>query len=118
MSIRTIIAWTEHTFNPWRGCTKISPGCKICYMFPGQKRYGRDPTTVVRTKTWGDPLKWQREAAAAGRTETVFTCSWSDWFHENADEWRDEAWDLIKRCPNLQFQILTKRHDRILGHLP
>jgi len=50
MSVRTIIAWTTHTWNPWRGCTKISPGCKNCYMFPAQVRYGRDPSTVVRLK--------------------------------------------------------------------
>jgi protein gp37 len=87
-------------------------------MFAAQKRYGRDPSTVVRTKTWRDPLKWQREAEAAGRTELVFTCSWSDWFIKDADEWRDEAWALIKSCPNLHFQILTKRAERILDHLP
>jgi len=87
-------------------------------MFPAQVRYGRDPSTVVRTKTWSDPLKWQREAEAAGRTELVFTCSWSDWFHDDADDWRDEAWALVKRCPNLHFQILTKRAERILDHLP
>ncbi|MDB5341291.1 MAG: hypothetical protein JWN70_6910 [Planctomycetaceae bacterium] len=118
MSDKTIIAWTTRTWNPWRGCTKISAGCKNCYMFTAQERYGRNPKEVVRTKTWGDPLKWQRLAAAAGETEMVFTCSWSDWFHADADEWRDEAWALVRRCPNLQFQILTKRSDRIEAHLP
>ena len=118
MSESTIIAWTTRTWNPWRGCTKISPGCKNCYMFTAQERYGRNPKEVVRTKTWGDPVKWQRQAAAAGETEMVFTCSWSDWFHADADEWRDEAWALVRRCPNLQFQILTKRSDRIEAHLP
>jgi protein gp37 len=112
------IAWTLRTWNPWRGCTKVDPGCKNCYMFPAQLRGGLDPSTVVRTKTWGDPRKWQREAQAAGRFERVFTCSWSDWFHADADAWRPEAWALVKNCPNLHFQVLTKRADRIASCLP
>ena len=71
MGQNTIIAWTEHTWNPWRGCTKISPGCAHCYMFTQQERYGRDPHVVTRTKTWGDPLRWERAAAKAGKTERV-----------------------------------------------
>lgn len=118
MAEKTIIAWTDRTFNPWRGCTKISPGCTNCYMFTAQERFGRDPSVVVRTQTWRDPLKWQREAAAAGRTERVFTCSWSDWFHRDADPWREEAWQLLKNCPNLIFQILTKRATDIMDRLP
>jgi protein gp37 len=87
-------------------------------MFTAQERYGRDPKQVVRTQTWGDPVRWQKAAAVAGRTELVFTCSWSDWFHADADEWRAEAWALVKACPNLTFQILTKRSERIADHLP
>ncbi len=118
MGKTTIISWTEHTWNPWRGCTKISPGCKNCYMFTAQKRYGRDPSVVLRTKTWNEPLRWQHRAEQAGKKELVFTCSWSDWFHEDADQWREEAWMVIRRCPNLVFQILTKRPGRIIDHLP
>jgi protein gp37 len=118
MSEKTIIAWTEHTWNPWRGCTKISPGCTHCYMFTQQERYGRDPSKVIRTGTWRDPVRWQKAAAAAGRQEMVFTCSWSDWFHADADPWREEAWALVRQCPNLTFQILTKRHERVLANLP
>lgn len=114
----TIIAWTEHTWNPWVGCEKISPGCAHCYMFTAQERFGQNPARIRRTKTWGEPLQWQRDAAAAGATKMVFTCSWSDWFHEDADAWREEAWTVIRRCPHLHFQILTKRHERIADHLP
>jgi len=118
MGQQTIISWTERTWNPWRGCTKISPGCKNCYMFTAQKRYGRDPAVVVRTKTWKDPARWQRRAATEGWRELVFTCSWSDWFHETADAWRDDAWQVVRSCPNMIFQILTKRPERIADHLP
>lgn len=118
MGEKTIIAWTDKSWNPWRGCTMVSPGCANCYMFREQRRYGKDPAVVVRTKTWGDPAKWQRKAAAEGRQERVFTCSWSDWFHVDADPWREEAWAVVRACPNLTFQILTKRADRIADHLP
>ena len=118
MSEQSIIAWTQNTWNPWRGCTKIDPGCKNCYMFTAQARYGRDPSQVVRTKTWGEPLRWQAQAAAAGRQTMVFTCSWSDWFHADSDAWRDEAWAVVRACPNLTFQILTKRAERIRENLP
>jgi len=77
-----------------------------------------DPETVQRTKTWRDPLRWQAQAKKAGRIETVFTCSWSDWFHNAADPWRPEAWEIIRQCPNLHFQILTKRAERMRRHLP
>lgn len=114
----TQIAWTERTWNPWRGCTKVSPGCKRCYMFAAQERFGNNPREVVRTKTWADPPKWEKHAASTGRFEMVFTCSWSDWFHADADLWRPEAWAVVRRCPHLQFQILTKRSERIALHLP
>jgi protein gp37 len=118
MSDSTIIAWTEHTWNPWRGCDKISPGCAHCYMFTAQRRVGFDPEVVVKTQKWREPHKWERAAAADHRRALVFTCSWSDWFHETADQWRDEAWAVIRACPHLHFQILTKRHERIADHLP
>lgn len=118
MGQKTIISWTNRTWNPWRGCTKISPGCKNCYMFTAQTRYGNDPSVVVRTKTWKDPFRWQRDAEKSDRQELIFTCSWSDWFHKDADDWRAEAWEIVRRCPNLIFQILTKRPDRIEENLP
>jgi len=106
------IEWTDATWNPWRGCTKVSAGCDNCYMFREQERYGRDPSVVVRSKTtFNDPLKW-------GEPRRVFTCSWSDWFHKDADQWRPEAWEIIRKTPHLTYQILTKRPGRIERHLP
>src|SRR5262245_7502608 len=99
MGERTNISWTDRTWNPWRGCRKVSPGCKNCYMFREQARYGRDPAAVVRTKTWRDPLRYQRQAEQLGRPLRVFTCSWSDWFIEEADPWRQEAWRVVRSCP-------------------
>lgn len=112
MADNTKIEWTDHTWNPWHGCIKISPGCKLCYMYTEKKMYGQDPTKVVRSKTkFHDPLKWKESAM-------VFTCSWSDFFIEQADEWRPEAWEIIRQTPHLKYQILTKRPERIASHLP
>jgi len=118
MAESTIIAWTDHTLNFWMGCAKVSPGCAHCYAETAMTRYGRDFQTVTRTQTWGDADKWERAAAGAHRPARVFTCSWSDFFHPAADPWRAEAWAVIQRCPNLLWQILTKRPERVLDHLP
>jgi protein gp37 len=104
MGEKTAIAWTDSTWNPWRGCHKVSQGCKFCYIFREQTMYGKDPNVVVRCSpsTFNAPLKWTKPAK-------VFTCSWSDWFIEESDPWREEAWDIIRATPNLTYQILTKR---------
>lgn len=118
MGDNTEISWTHRTLNLWRGCEMVSSGCANCYMFTAQRRYGQDPAQVVRTKTWSSALKWQRQAEAGDPRRLVFTCSWSDFFIEQADQWRSEAWELLGRCPDLTFQILTKRPERIADHLP
>ena len=111
MSEATKIQWTNATWNPWHGCHKISPGCKNCYMFTEKKAYGQDPDVVVRSKTtFTAPLKWKEP-------RLVFTCSWSDWLIEEADEWRQEAYDIIWRTPHT-YQILTKRIERAIEHWP
>lgn len=116
MGKQTNIEWTDATWNPWYGCLKVSPGCKQCYMYRDMKRYGRNPRVVQRGKTTFDkPLKWANEMKAGTK---IFTCSWSDFFIEQADEWRPEAWDIIKKTPKLIYQILTKRPENIADRLP
>lgn len=112
MGEETKIQWTEHTQNFWTGCTHVSAGCDNCYMFAGKRRYGQDPELVRRAAppTFNAPLKWK-----SGR---VFTCSWSDFFITEADAWRDDAWDIIRRTPHLTWQILTKRPALIERRLP
>jgi protein gp37 len=113
MGDQSAIAWTQKTWNPWQGCHKVSPGCKHCYMYREKRQYGQDPTVVVRSQphTFNRPLHWPEPAL-------VFTCSWSDWFIEEAHAWRDDAWSIIRRTPHLTYQILTKRPERIPGRLP
>ena len=112
MAEETGISWTDASWNPWHGCIKVSDGCKNCYMYRDKERYGQDPMLVVRGKTtFNAPLKWKEP-------KMIFTCSWSDWFIEHADPWRNEAWDIIKNTPQHTYQILTKRPERILANLP
>ena len=112
MAKQTGIEWTDATWNPWHGCIKVSPGCKNCYMYRDKIRYGQEPMNVVRSKTtFNDPLSWQTPTL-------IFTCSWSDWFIEAADAWREEAWNIIRQTPLHTYQILTKRPERILKNLP
>ncbi|HEV8513975.1 MAG TPA: DUF5131 family protein [Cyclobacteriaceae bacterium] len=112
MAENTKIQWTDDTWNPWHGCKKVSAGCKFCYLFREKERYKQDPKIVLRSKTkFYAPLGWKEP-------RLVFTCSWSDWFIDAADEWRNEAWAIIKRTPHITYQILTKRPERIKDHLP
>jgi len=112
MAKKSLIEWTEATWNPWHGCRKVSAGCKHCYMYRVKQRFGKDPRVVTRSRTtFNDPLHWSEP-------RLIFTCSWSDWFIEDADPWRDEAWDIIRRTPHHTYQILTKRPERIAECLP
>jgi protein gp37 len=88
-------------------------------MFAGQRRNGQNPEVVRRTKTtFNDPLKWMRNPHHYGHIHKVFTCSWSGFFITNADGWRSEAWEIIRRTPDLTYQILTKRPVLIRRRLP
>lgn len=113
------IEWTDHSWNPWYGCHKVSQGCAHCYMFREQQRFGRDPGIVQRSRTtFRAPLSWARAARRRQAHQCVFTCSWSDFFIEDADAWRSEAWEIIRQTPELIYLILTKRPERIAGCLP
>lgn len=120
MGEATKISWADATWNPWRGCKMVSPGCANCYMFRDQRRYGLDPEQVVRTKPniWNLPYRLQRRAVAEGLRIMVFTCSWSDFFIEQADPWRAEAWKIIRDTPEIIYQVLTKRPHLIADRLP
>lgn len=112
MGSYSAIEWTEATWNPWHGCKKVSPGCAHCYMYRDKARYGQDPSEIMRGKTtFHLPLRWKEP-------KLIFTCSWSDFFIEEADPWRSEAWSVIRATPQHQYQILTKRPERIATQLP
>lgn len=108
MGAESKIEWTDATWNPWYGCHKVSPACAHCYAEREMTRYGRDFNTVTRAKdpTFYAPLKWKDP-------RMIFTCSWSDFFIEEADDWRVDAFNVILQTPQHTYQVLTKRPDRI-----
>lgn len=112
MAETTAISWTDATVNFWQGCRKVSPGCLNCYMYRDKKRYGQNPEDIRRSSngTFYKPLKW------GGKK--VFVCSWSDFFIKEADTWRSDAWEVIRKTPSNTYQILTKRPERIADCLP
>ncbi len=125
MAENTKIQWTHHTFNPWIGCTKVSEGCKFCYAEAlMDHRYHRvkwgPQGTRSKTKTWKDPLRWNREAAEKGERHKVFCASLADVFEDRPElvSWREELFQLIGRCDSLDWLLLTKRPENITTMWP
>ena len=110
----------DKTWNPWHGCHKCSEGCQNCYAYFLDKRYGRDTNEVVKNKSnFNFPVK--KDRAGQYKLESgsfVRVCMTSDFFLEEADEWRKEAWDYIRQRPDVTFSLLTKRAHRIRECLP
>lgn len=116
MGEATKIQFSTATWNPWQGCIKVSPGCKFCYMYRDKEWRGQDPLDIHRSAnaTFDLPMKWQRQS----KSEIIFTCSWSDWFIQQADAWRHDAWKIVKATPEHFYLIFTKRSERINACLP
>lgn len=126
MAENSKIEWTDHTFNPWVGCTKISVGpqgaCERCYAEGWAKRTGHPELWAgYRRRTsesnWKQPLKWN--TAANARTPRVFCASLADVF-DNAvpREWRWDLFRLILQTPDLDWLLLTKRIGNATEMLP
>ncbi len=125
MGDTTGIAWTDHTFNPWIGCTPVSPGCDHCYaetlaVQKGWAEWGHGkPRHLMSEATWRNPYKWNREVAKGGTRNKVFCASLADVFDEEApDSELPKLWAVIRATPLLRWQILTKRPNRIASVLP
>ena len=110
------IEWTDHTFNPWIGCTKVGPPCDHCYAEALSKRYGwvtwgpRGERKRTSAANWKKPLQWNKAAAAAGVRHRVFCASLADWLDNQVPaQWRADLGELIALTPHLDWLLLTKR---------
>lgn len=119
------ISWTNHTFNPWWGCTKVAAGCKNCYAETLATRFGWGwgefvPRRLFADKHWNEPLKWNREAEKAGVRARVFCGSMCDVFEdrEELSDSRVRLWKLIEATPWLDWLLLTKRPENARRMLP
>jgi protein gp37 len=118
------IEWTDHTFNPWIGCTRVSPGCAHCYAETlMDKRHHRvvwgkgQPRS--RTQTWGEPLRWHRAALRQGTRPKVFCASLADYLDDEVPAaWRAELFDLIEHCHALDWLLLSKRPENAFDLWP
>jgi protein gp37 len=120
MAENSKIEWTTHTFNPWIGCTKVSPGCDHCYAEAMMDhRYGRVQWGGDRLRTspanWKKPLRWNADATNAIIKPTVFCASLADVFDNDVPPgWRRDLFELIDTTPNLLWLLLTKRIGNVL----
>lgn len=118
------IEWTHHTFNPWWGCTKTSPGCRRCYAtqiahYVGLK-WGSNNYRYFGDKHWNDPIRWNRKAGKLGEKHRVFCGSMCDIF-EGKEEHKphlERLWEIIENTPNLIWLLLTKRPENISKLIP
>jgi len=119
MSENSKIEWCDHTFNPWEGCEKVSPGCKNCYAEARNKRWGGGVAKnwghgASRRRTsennWKQPLKWNRAAEFAEVRPRVFCASLADWLDPAVDpQWLSDLLFLISATRHLDWLLLTKR---------
>ena len=102
-------------WNPWHGCKKCSESCQNCYMYFLDEQRGRSGADIYRTKSgFTYPLskdRYGRYKIQSG--EQLRVCMTSDFFLEDADAWRDEAWSIIRQRPDVVFFLLTKRPERV-----
>jgi protein gp37 len=126
MAEETLISWADMTFNPWIGCTRVSPACDGCYAAHlmetrmGRVRWGGPGVgNGTRSRTseanWRKPIAWDKAAAKAGTRPFVFCSSLADVFDNQVPvEWRRDLFDLIEKTPNLVWLLLTKRPQNII----
>lgn len=108
-------------WNPWHGCTKISPGCKYCYVYRQDEHYGAARATNECRKTGNFYLPIKRKRDGSYKIEAgkiVFTCFSSDFLLEDADDWREECWQMMRSRRDCRFYFFTKRIDRLEKCLP
>jgi protein gp37 len=120
----SLIAWCHHTLNFWIGCTVVSDACDNCYARDMAHHYrwaewGDHPRRRTAPSTWKMAFTLNRKVAKRGQRDRVFTNSLSDFFDNKVPtEWRTEAWNVIRACPDMDWLILTKRPQNIRKMLP
>lgn len=123
MAEKTAISWCDHTWSPWEGCTKVSPGCDHCYAAARNGRFAKGSNWGPgaprrRTADWKKPRQWNAAAQAAGGRRTIFPSLCDPFDNEVDPSWRAELFALIADTPHLTWLLLTKRIGNVRGMLP
>ena len=109
------------SWNPWHGCTKISPGCKYCYVYRQDEKFGNGDASrqCRKNASFGLPVQRKRDGRyKIPPGKIIFTCFTSDFLLEDADPWREECWKMIKERRDCTFLFLTKRIERFMSCSP
>lgn len=107
-----------YSWNPWRGCKRCSEGCLHCYIHKGDAKRGIDTSHIVKTKDFDRPLQKLKNGSYKMKSGLVYTGFSTDFLIEDADEWRDDCWRMIKERQDCTFLFLTKRIDRFMKSIP
>ncbi len=105
-------------WSPWRGCKRCSEGCKYCYIHKGDFKRKVYTSKIIKTKDFEKPIEKCKNGNYKMKSKLVYVCFSSDFFIEEADEWRKECWKMIKERSDLLFLFLTKRIDRFYDCIP
>lgn len=106
-------------WNPWRGCHKYSEGCKHCYIHKGDSKRGVDTNIITKTEKYYAPVERLKNGEYKMKSGSlVYLCFSSDFLLPDADEWRQECWDMIRERSDLLFLFLTKRINRFAECMP
>lgn len=106
-------------WNPWRGCHKYSEGCKFCYIHKGDSKRGVDTNLIVKSDNFDAPIIKNKKGDYKIKSgQTVYLCFSTDFLIEDADDWRDECWEIMKERTDLNFIFLTKRIERFMDCIP
>lgn len=105
-------------WNPWRGCKKCSDGCLHCYIHKGDSKRNVDTDKIVKTKDFDKPTVKLNNGNYKMKSGIVYLCFSSDFLIEEADEWREDCWNIIKERQDCTFLFLTKRIDRFMQCIP
>lgn len=147
MAENSKIAWTDHTFNPWEGCNKVSPGCLHCYAENRNARWNKGvsvnwgkgaPRRRTSPANWLNPIRWNKRAEASVSDDAyyppghefdhvaksvpnrprVFCASLADWLDDEVPvEWLVDLFKLIENTPHLDWLLLTKRPQNFFSRM-
>ena len=106
------------TWNPWRGCRKLSEGCLHCYIHKGDAKRGVDTQDIHKTEDFDKPIQKKKDGSYKMKAGLVYLCFSTDFLLSEADPWREEVWQMIKERNDCTFLFLTKRIDRFKECMP
>lgn len=106
-------------WSPWRGCHKYSEGCKHCYIHKGDAKRGADTNQIIKLDNFHAPVQRKKDGDYKIKSGSiVYVCFATDFFIQEADQWRTECWQMIRQRRDCSFLFLTKRIERFAQCIP